>query len=433
MQNVDLQHRKTEPVCLGHGLILYKQPKRPGRGSPNWYARVRMPIGNRRVHTKSTGTSDFQLAASRAQDFYGEMLLTKQGGILPQGKQSDRAYRFDLIADAWLDDLQRSAGDDDRRLRRYRDHRKIVMASNGLAAFFGRRDIRMITPKLIADYLDFAERGSTKGVFKPTTKKNHLSTLSLLLGFAVDSNLLDRLPKMPSVKMRDNPRPVFTDWEYHQLLVGCEAIERFYRAVGRFDLADRWQESRDFIEFMVSSFLRPSEWADLRQKHIEIVGGDHPHLKISVVRGKTCKRVAVTMPEAVAAYRRIRKRCGVDPEQFVFMPNYRNRATAVERMGDRFNEVLEQMELACDPFGRKRTIYSLRHTALMLRVLKGDHVDLLALAKNAGTSLRMLERFYCSHLEPQQKIANLQSVRADAPAIPLPKPGVLFYEQTFAA
>ena len=64
-----------------------------------------------------------------------------------------------------------------------------------------------------------------------------------------------------------------------------------------------------------------------------------------------------------------------------------------------------------DGFGRKRIIYSLRHTALMLRVLQGDGVDLLALARNAGTSVEQLERFYCSHLEPGMMIANLQSFK----------------------
>jgi len=175
----------------------------------------------------------------------------------------------------------------------------------------------------------------------------------------------------------------------------------------------RWQELRDFIIFMVNSFLRPSEWADLKQKHIEVVDGEHPHLRITVVRGKTRQRIAVTMPGAVRAYARILKRWGVDPDRHVFMSHYPNRATAKERMADWFAGLLEQAGMTYDTFGRKRTLYSLRHTALMLRVLHGDGLDLLTLAKNAGTSLKMLERFYCSHLEPEQKIANLQSFKAE--------------------
>jgi hypothetical protein len=94
------------------------------------------------------------------------------------------------------------------------------------------------------------------------------------------------------------------------------------------------------------------------------------------------------------------------------MPNYPNRNTAKERMADRFNELLDVTGLAFDVEGRKRTLYSLRHTALLLRLLEGDNVEILPLARNAGTSPEMLDRFYCSRLEAERKIANLQSFKA---------------------
>jgi hypothetical protein len=405
---------KTEATRLGRGLTIYKQPKAVGRGSPYWYVRANVDVAGRKVHTKTTGTSDMRLATERAHDFLGELLAQKHTGVpMANGELSDRAYRFDVIADEWLDSLFNAAGDEERKVRRYHDHRKIMMAPNGLLAFFGKSDVRVITTRRIENYLDFASQGSKGGRFKPTTKKNHLSTISKFLNFAVDLGCLERLPRMPTVKAKDEPRPAFADWEYRLLRSGCRASERHAWMASDLAAVRAWKELRDFIVFMVNAFLRPSEWADLKQKHIEIVDtGENPHLRITVVNGKTRKRVALTMPGAVRAYRRIIQRCGVDPERYVFMPQYGNRATAKERMSDRFNELLELTGLADDPFGRKRTIYSLRHTALMLRVLKGDNVDLLALARNAGTSVRMLDRFYCSHLQPEQKLANLQSFRA---------------------
>lgn len=403
---------KTEAVRLGPGLTIYKQPKAAGRGSPFWYARVNLEVGGRKVHTKSTGTTDPQHACAMAQDFFAELLVQKKGGIVPEGRLSDRAYRFDIIADAWLDDLKQSAGNDDRKLRRYRDHRKIVSAPNGLTAFLARRDIRTITTKLISDYLDFAERGSKAEVFKPTTKRNHLATLSKLLNWAVDAGLLDRLPRLPTIRMKDSPRPAFEYWEYQLLLSACRATVRYYRLCGDDAAADRWQELLDFITFVVDSFLRPGEeTVGLQQKHIEIVEGEHCYLKISVVRGKTGRRKTVTMPGAVETYRRILKRQGADPERYLFMPQYLNRNTAKERLGDRFNELLDLTGLALDPEGRKRTLYSLRHTALTQRILNGDDVELLTLARAAGTSVRMLDRFYCSGLEAERNIGNLQSFK----------------------
>ena len=62
-----------------------------------------------------------------------------------------------------------------------------------------------------------------------------------------------------------------------------------------------------------------------------------------------------------------------------------------------------------DARGRARTLYSLRHTALMFRLLKYDNVGNFLLAQNALTSVDQLERFYLSHAESRMRIENLQS------------------------
>jgi hypothetical protein len=61
--------------------------------------------------------------------------------------------------------------------------------------------------------------------------------------------------------------------------------------------------------------------------------------------------------------------------------------------------------------GQKRTIYSLRHTAIMFRLLYGRGIDLLTLARNARTSVDMIERFYASNLTAEMNIELLQSRR----------------------
>ena len=44
---------------------------------------------------------------------------------------------------------------------------------------------------------------------------------------------------------------------------------------------------------------------------------------------------------------------------------------------------------------KKRSVYSLRHTAISFRLLMGD-VDAYTLARNARTSTEVIERFYAS-------------------------------------
>lgn len=47
----------------------------------------------------------------------------------------------------------------------------------------------------------------------------------------------------------------------------------------------------------------------------------------------------------------------------------------------------------------------------MFRILNGVNVDLPMLARNAGTSLQMLERFYLSRALPAMKVANLHGLK----------------------
>ena len=58
-----------------------------------------------------------------------------------------------------------------------------------------------------------------------------------------------------------------------------------------------------------------------------------------------------------------------------------------------------------------RSAYSLRHTAICMRIiLSHGKVNIFNLAKNAGTSVNQIERFYARHLPLSREMAkNLQS------------------------
>ena len=91
-----------------------------------------------------------------------------------------------------------------------------------------------------------------------------------------------------------------------------------------------------------------------------------------------------------------------------------SRLDLINRNTDLFLGILADVAkagLKKDARGRARTLYSLRHTALMFRLLKGDNVDIFLMARNALTSVDQLERFYLSHVESRTKIENLQSFR----------------------
>ena len=69
-----------------------------------------------------------------------------------------------------------------------------------------------------------------------------------------------------------------------------------------------------------------------------------------------------------------------------------------------FNYVLDTHGLKLDQDGQPRTTYSLRHYALQTRLNKsGGKVNIYDLARNAGTSVNQLERFYLKRMKVSRK------------------------------
>ena len=59
-------------------------------------------------------------------------------------------------------------------------------------------------------------------------------------------------------------------------------------------------------------------------------------------------------------------------------------------------------------------MYSLRHTAIMFRLTESQGLDLLSLARNARTSVEMIDRFYAKHLTAEMNVELIQSNRNDS-------------------
>ena len=101
------------------------------------------------------------------------------------------------------------------------------------------------------------------------------------------------------------------------------------------------------------------------------------------------------------------------PELFAKKPedNIKQRDKALVLMQRQFSVILADASLERGPNNEARTLYSLRHTCIMFRLLYGEGMDLLTLARNARTSTEMIDRFYASHLEGEQNIEMIQSRR----------------------
>ena len=81
-----------------------------------------------------------------------------------------------------------------------------------------------------------------------------------------------------------------------------------------------------------------------------------------------------TLPECVDVYERICERFPQrSPDDFIFLPTYSNRKTANRQMQNQFNLALARAGLKVDPeTGLKHSLYSLRHTAICMVIVRSD-------------------------------------------------------------
>jgi integrase len=170
------------------------------------------------------------------------------------------------------------------------------------------------------------------------------------------------------------------------------------------------------IRFMVNSFVRPGDLRQLQHKHVQVVRGSSVYLRMTLPQTKRHDAPMVTLRPAVQVYEAALAQAQRDgrggPDDYVFLPAETDRNYALAVLGFWFKWVMREAGVApTDAMGRLRTLYCLRHTSIMFRLLYGQGIDMLTLARNARTSVQMIERFYASALDGEMNVAMLQSRR----------------------
>jgi hypothetical protein len=247
---------------------------------------------------------------------------------------------------------------------------------------------------------------------------------------------------------------------------GTSKLGRFIKRV---DITD---DLYQLIIFMINSFVRPTDIKNMQHKHVEIVEHDHTYLYLKLPPSKNKKDPIITMPKAVEVYRRHKanyqaiekqeqqnyklqlsefKKINKDfsiakaeeelkssmlkqrerkalitklnlfkklnqglptftsEEDYVFLPQYKDRKTAIKQLQNQFDVLLSQLNLRISASGEERSMYSLRHTCITYRYMYGEKIDLLVLARNARTSPEMIDKHYASKFSAIHNIEMIQS------------------------
>jgi site-specific recombinase XerD len=353
-----------------------------------------------KIIKKSTKTAHKTEATTFAKKFYEDILL-RERNLLPisESPSFERCARELFAEQANLI----ARGERNAKLN-LNDETKF---NADLLPYFGKFHVRNITYKLIDGYIaKIAQRG-----LKPATLKTHLVLIHKILAFAQREHLIDSIPTMPKIKMQDSTRGWFDHDEYALLRKTTVAAIKASVVVRYHPITD---EMRLLITFMTNTFIRPSDLKNLRHRNIQVVENGNTYLRISPESSKTVNTPIVSMEDAVGIYKDLlthHEKMGnsATANDFLFFPALKNRDFALQTIRRQFDAILDIAKLKRSPSGEARTLYSLRHTAIMFRLTKGQSIDLLTLARNCRTSVEMIERFYARPLSAEMNIEKIQS------------------------
>jgi hypothetical protein len=391
-------------IRLYQGLSIYRV-----ENSTKWYVRV-WDRKRKKYIVKSTGED----SAVKAKVLAQELALS----LLKAEKPVEREFTFFNFALKLLhrSRLQQTSGD---RSKGYVKalHWAIQNEDWGLLRFFGEKDVRQIRTQTYQEYMaDLAKR---RPDMTASTRNTLMATLRNVLKIARDEGVIDAVPETPRSRVKDNPRPFFRfhplvakdDDNYQKLLRQVKQMADQRIAVRGVEITD---ELYDLVLFLTHSFVRPISSELYAIRHSDITIANDPRRLIVTVRdGKTGYRSANTMEAAVSVYQRIKVRYpDAKPDDYLFFPDYKNRITVSNIVQRQFRQVLKEGSIQIDEAtGKTHTLYSLRHTAICMRIINSEgRVNIFNLAKNAGTSVDQIERFYARFLPLSKEMArNLQS------------------------
>ena len=386
-------------ITIHRGLAIYKT-----HASDFWYARIRDPKTRRYVVRSTKETS--RIGARRAA-------AELQRSLLGHVAETPREFSFRHYALAFLKQGNDHVASGNRNANYQRTARLFIENDDwGLLKHFGSMDVRSLTTRDFAAFMtSLAKR---RPDLSTSTRNMLMATFRNVLKIARDVGVIDDVPATPRTKQKDNPRCFFRfhplvpkkSDTYKRLLVTAKAMADEGVVVRGIPVTD---EFYDLVLFVTHSFVRPTvtELYSIRHSDVQVVK-DPKRLLVTIRRGKTGFRVSNTMPAAVSVLERIKRRYpDAKREDFLFLPQYGNRATAARVMQRQFNAALERANIKHDPVtDTDHTVYSLRHTAICMRIILSEgRVNIFNLAKNAGTSVEQIERFYAKHLPMSKEMA----------------------------
>lgn len=400
--------------------------------SKYWW--VRYFIGRNAVR-KSTKTESKRDAIAFAKEFFDVVTHNQRLGI-----------NATVSATSFESCLKQMLEADKAKLERG-EITKITYDNNkyryqkSILPYFRALEVRDIDFFTLEQYLNEV----SKQELSSSTISAYLRLVRRVLVYAARRRLIVAVPEFPTVSIKHKPRGWFTVREYYKLINAAShfagktiEVRKYFDDEGEkhtqyinttapkedkkgklMRKVEMTMDMRRLIVFMANTYIRPTDIKTMKHKHVDVVNKNgYEYLRLTIPPSKGHSDPIVSMPTAVNTYiELVWHHIGCDllsdtpEEDYVFMPQYANRDYALKQLQRQWEVLMEYTGLETSVAGEARTIYSLRHTAIMYRLIFGDGINTLMLARNARTSVEMIDRFYAKPLTGEMNVGMLQSKR----------------------
>jgi len=381
---------KPQSWSLYKGMQLYKRPR-----SDFFYGCLRI---NGKYFRKSLGTEDYNEAEQLLFQWKSD-LLSDPNSSVSEFTQSFKFFSEKLIKKQKLFPKPPSG------VETHVKTKQLLQRPKGLWDFFGDQDIRSITRSKIEDFV--IQLPLNNKPLSTNTIYKHTNLLSQILDIA---EVKVELPKVRGTKSQQ--RGYFDITSYRKIRKSSKELVGFEYKMRNGSNCQIEEDLHDWIVFMVGSMLRPtvSEVYSLTHKDIEVKDmNGNSYLEFLLLRKNQKQRVQ-TLPTSSYAYRDLCKRRGTfSDDDYVFLPRYKNRRTAMDIMSRMFGVLLKQLKMEEDKDGNKLTSYSLRHTSITFN-LSVKEVDSLDIARRADTSMKMIDQYYYPRIAQDEKLKDFLRV-----------------------
>ena len=386
--NESLAHARNGEV------VLYKRGD-----STRWQARFKLKdLKWRRLATKHT---NIQYAAETACECYDRARFLFAANIPIASK------RFDVIARVTVDELQGQVTAGHGKVV-YNDY--VAVIKKYLIPFFGSYNLNTIGYEELQRF-DTWRRKEMGRQPVLSTITTHNSAMNRVYHTAVERGWIAQaqVPKLKNTGIKGVAREAFSLSEYKSL---TSYMPHWIDGGHTAKTAQMRRLLRDYVLILANTGIRHgTEALGLCWKDIAwITKSGERYLQLTV-NGKTGKRTSIANHNTQDYLRRIQERRSsiahlsfdnllkkkLNEKVFLLEDG-----TATNSLAGTFRNLMRDSGLDKDRVAKeKRTLYSLRHTYAHFALLT-DKMDVYTLARQMGTSVKMIEQHY-GHLNPAMK------------------------------